>query len=99
MSLVETLLTSRVELRETPQIHVRALELARALGQVAVYDSHYLICAEGLDCGMCTSDETFFRVTTTVSFAVNWIGNFDPVWRAVTVPQLSAPNCLCLPYR
>ena len=40
--LVETLLSSGVELREFPQIHVRALELADELGQGAVYDSHWL---------------------------------------------------------
>ena len=76
--LVETLLSSGVELREIPQIYARALELADELGQGAVYDSHYLALAESLGCDLWTADERFFRAATRESFAVNWIGNFEP---------------------
>lgn len=76
--LVGTLLSSGVELRESPQIHVRALELASELRQGAVYDSHYLALAESLGCDLWTADERFFRAATRESFAVNWIGNFEP---------------------
>ena len=75
--LLETLLASGIELRETPRIHVRALELADELGQGAVYDAHYLALAESLRCDLWTADERFFRTTTRESFAVNWIGNFE----------------------
>ena len=78
VSLIETLLASGVELRETQQIHVRALELADELGQGAVYDSHYLALAESLGCDLWTADERFFRAAVRKSFAVNWIGNFAP---------------------
>ena len=78
VSLMETLLASGVELRETQQIHVRALELADELGQGAVYDSHYLALAESLGCDLWTADERFYRAATRESFAVNWIGNFAP---------------------
>ena len=76
--LVETLLASGVELRETPQIHVRTLELADELGQGAVYDSHYLALTESLGCDLWTADERFYRAATRESFAVNWIGTFEP---------------------
>ena len=78
VSLIETLLASGVELRETQQIHVRGLELADELGQGAVYDSHYLALAESLGCDLWTADERFYRAATRESFAVNWIGNFAP---------------------
>ena len=76
--MVETLLSSGIELREIPQIHVRALELAGELGQGAVYDSHYMALAESLGCDLWTADERFFRAATRESFAVNWIGDFEP---------------------
>ena len=76
--LVETLMSSGMELRESPQIHVRALELADELGQGAVYDSHYLALAESMGCDLWTADERFFRAAIRESFAVNWIGNFEP---------------------
>lgn len=77
VSLIETLLASGMELRETQQIHGRALELADELGQGAVYDSHYLALAESLDCDLWTADERFFRVAARESLAVKWIGNFE----------------------
>ena len=75
--LLETLLSSGIDLRETPWIHVRAIELADALGQGAVYDAHYLALAESLGCDLWTADERFFRATARESSAVNWIGNFE----------------------
>ncbi len=59
--LMETLLASGIELRETPLIHVRAIELASELGQRAAYDSHYLALAEELDCDLWTADARFYR--------------------------------------
>ena len=55
--MVETLLSSDIELYHTPKLNNGALELAHQLGQGAVYDCHYLASAELLDCEMWTADE------------------------------------------
>ena len=52
----------RGELRDPSTLHVRALKLASALSQGAVYDSHYLALAQTLDCELWTADEKFFRM-------------------------------------
>ena len=77
ISLLETLLASGVELRETPRIHVRALELADQLQQGAVYDAHYLALAESLDCEMWTADVRLFRSAGSGPVTVKWIGDLD----------------------
>ena len=74
--LIESLLSSRLELHETPGLHRRALELASQLGQGAAYDSHYLALAETLDCDLWTADERFFRAASTVADNVRWVGEF-----------------------
>ena len=58
--MVETLLSSDIELYHTPKLNNRALELTHQLGQGAVYDCHYLALAELLDCEMWTADERFY---------------------------------------
>lgn len=50
-----------IEIRESPQVHVLALELAQELQVPAVYDTHYLALAEMLDCDLWTADERFFN--------------------------------------
>lgn len=65
-------------LRGTPQIIVRAVELADELGQRAVCDSHQLALAEALGCDLGITDERFFRAAARESIAANWIGNFAP---------------------
>ena len=72
--LIERLLSSGLELHETPNLHGRALEMAGRLNQGAVYDAHYLALAETLDCELWTADEKFFRVASPVAENVRWIG-------------------------
>ena len=74
--LLENLLASGIELRDAPNLHVRALKLANELSQGAVYDSHYLALAETLDCELWTADEKFFRVASQVADNVRWVGGF-----------------------
>ncbi len=74
--LIGRLLTSRLELHETPALHGRALQLASELEQGAAYDAHYLALAESLDCELWTADERFFRAASAVSSNVRWIGEY-----------------------
>lgn len=75
--LMNSLLGSRLELHETPDLHRRALELAGQLGQGAVYDAHYLALAESLECELWTADERFYRAASSSVGNVHWIGEFD----------------------
>ncbi len=74
--LIERLLSSGLELHETPNLHGRALELASRLNQGAVYDAHYLALAETLGCDLWTADEKFYRTASPVTDNVRWIGEF-----------------------
>ena len=71
---VDLLLSSGIQFQEAPGIHVRALELASALEQGAVYDVHYLALAEALECDLWTADRRFHRAVGTTSGRVRWIG-------------------------
>ena len=58
-SLTQDLMSLGVVFHETPNLHPRALELARRLKRGAVYDAHYLALAESLGCEMWTADRRF----------------------------------------
>ena len=75
-SLLDTLLSTGVELREPPSVHVKAMELAAELKQDAVYDAHYLALAEALNCELWTADERFYRAASSGHTQVRWIGSF-----------------------
>ena len=72
--LVQSLLSSRLELHTPPGLYGRALELASQLNQGAVYDAHYLALAETLHCELWTADEKFIRVASPIANNVRWIG-------------------------
>ena len=74
--LIASLMSSRIELHEAPELHRRALELASRLDQGAAYDAHYLALAEILDCELWTADKRFFLVASNVSDNVHWVGGF-----------------------
>ena len=80
--LISSLLASRLELHETPDLHGRALALANDLDQGAAYDAHYLALAATLDCELWTADEKFFRAASAVSSNVRWLGEFVEAERA-----------------
>ncbi len=75
--LMESFLASGIELRETPRLYGRALELADRLRQTAAYDAHYLALAESLDCDLWTADEKFYRAASPSTENVHWIGEFS----------------------
>lgn len=74
--LLEYLLASGIELRDAPDLHVRALQLASHLHQGAVYDAHYLALADILGCEYWTADERFYRAAAPSLRNVHWIGEF-----------------------
>ena len=75
--LIGGLLSSRLELHQPPNLHLRALELASQLSQGAVYDSHYLALAESLGCELWTADQRFYRAVSAGVDFVRWIGEFS----------------------
>ena len=72
--LMENLLATGISLRETPELHSRALELAHNLNQDAVYDAHYLALAETLGCELWTADVRFYRVSSLRVGNMRWLG-------------------------
>jgi predicted nucleic acid-binding protein len=62
-----------IEIRESPQLHLRALELAQELKRPAVYDTHYLALAEILGCDLWTADERFFNSVKERQPRVKWL--------------------------
>ena len=74
--LLENLLASGVELRDTPGLLARTLELSLQPRQGAVYDSHYLALAEALGCELWTADERFFRAAVSLTPNVHRLGEF-----------------------
>ena len=72
--LIEGLLSSGLELYETPNLHGRALELASRLNQGAVYDALYLALAETLNCELWTADERFYHAASPITDSVRWVG-------------------------
>ena len=73
--MVSQLLSSRLELHQTAELHVRVLELATELQQGAVYDAHYLALAEEFGCELWTADQRFHRAAEGAG-NVHWIGDW-----------------------
>lgn len=74
--LMGSLVASGIDLRETPRLHGRAMELAHHLRQAAAYDAHYLALAETLQCDLWTADERFYRTASPTAANLHWIGDF-----------------------
>lgn len=75
--LLNGLLSLGIQIRESPQIHVRAMELAHELGKSAVYDTHYLALAGILECELWTADERFFNSVREHQPRVRWLGEYS----------------------
>ena len=73
------LLALPIELRDMPELHARAIELAGELRQGAAYDTHYLALAEILECDMWTADGRLYRSAGRGTDRVRWIGEFRTV--------------------
>lgn len=69
-------LSMGIEIRESPQLHLRALELAQELQRPAVYDTHYLALADILGCNLWTADEPFFNAVKEQQPRVKWLGDY-----------------------
>jgi len=76
--LLAGLLDMGIEIRESPQIHFRAMELAQELERPAVYDTHYLALADILGCDLWTADERFFNSVKERQPRIRWLGEFKP---------------------
>jgi predicted nucleic acid-binding protein len=74
--LLTGLLDMGIEIRENPQIHLRALELAHQLQMPAVYDAHYLALADILGCDLWTADERFFNLVKERQPRVKWLRQY-----------------------
>jgi predicted nucleic acid-binding protein len=74
--LLAGLLSMGIEIRESPQVHLRALELAQKLQAPAVYDTHYLALADILGCDLWTADERFFNSVKEQQPRVKWLGSY-----------------------
>jgi predicted nucleic acid-binding protein len=74
--LLAGLLNLGIEIRESPQMHFRAMELAQELRRPAVYDTHYLALADILGCDLWTADERFFNSVRERQPRVRWLGEF-----------------------
>ncbi len=74
--MMTRLLGSRLELHQSPSLHVRALELASQLSQGAVYDAHYLALAEEFGCELWTADQRFHRAAESAG-NVHWVGEWS----------------------
>ena len=74
--MIARLLESRLELHQSPGLHVRALQLASQLKQNAAYDAHYLALAESFGCELWTADERFYRAASSSLANVRWLGDF-----------------------
>lgn len=75
--LLTGFLNMGIEVRESPQIHLRAFELAQELQRPAVYDTHYLALADILGCDLWTADERFFNSVKERQPRVKWLGEFE----------------------
>ena len=75
--MIARLLESRLELRQPPNLHVRALQIASQLKQSAAYDAHYVALAESVGCELWTADERFYRAASLTVDNVRWVGNFS----------------------
>ncbi len=74
VQLEAAFLEKDIALVQSAHINLRAMRIASALAQNAVYDAHYLALAESLDCDLWTADQRFHRAVANGFPRVHWIG-------------------------
>lgn len=57
---------SQITIMEPPNLHQRAWEITKRLGQGQVYDAYYVALAEMLDCELWTADEKLYAASFRV---------------------------------
>ena len=75
-SLLDGLLSIGIELRESARVHVKAMEIVVELKQDSVYDTHYPVRSEALNCELWTADESFYRAATSRYTKIRCISSF-----------------------
>ena len=75
--IMTRLLGSQLQFHHSPNLHVRAIELASRFSQGAVYDAHYVALAEELDCELWTADRRFHRIAGPTIGNLHWIGEYS----------------------
>ncbi|MCC7354088.1 MAG: type II toxin-antitoxin system VapC family toxin [Anaerolineae bacterium] len=74
---LDAALALELTLVDPDDLHARAWEMARRLGQPTTYDSHYLALAESLGCPFWTANERLCNAVRTSLTWVRWLG--DPL--------------------
>lgn len=75
--MMTRLLGSRLRFHHSPNLHVRAIELASKFNQGAVYDAHYVALAEEFNCELWTADRRFHRIASPTIGNLHWIGEYS----------------------
>ena len=75
--MMTRLLGSRLQFHQSPNLHVRAIELASRFNQGAVYDAHYVALAEEFDCEFWTADRRLHRIVGPTIENLHWIGEYS----------------------
>jgi predicted nucleic acid-binding protein len=75
--MMTRLLGSRLQFHQSPNLHVRAIELASRFNQGAVYDAHYVALAEEFGCDLWTADRRFHRIVGPTIENLHWIGEYS----------------------
>ena len=75
--LLTGFLNMGIGVRESPQIHLRAIELAQELQMPAIYGTHYLALADIMECDLWTADKRFFNSVKERQPRVKWLGEFE----------------------
>ncbi len=74
VQLEAAFLEKDIALVQSAHIHLRAMRIASALAQNAVYDAHYLALAEALDCELWTADQRFYQAAADGFSRVHFVG-------------------------
>ena len=75
--MITRILGSRMQFHHSPNLHVRAIDLASRFNQGAVYDAHYVALEEEFGCDLWTADRRFHRIVSPTIENLHWIGEYS----------------------